>query len=117
MTSREKYNISFLWDMGVTVSNPRNYLSFFLYYFIGFRLVRLHQLVSELCLLSMVLVSRRRGNRDASLHNVYKRADLVYEELKATLEGYEEDLRAALRAQIEDLTTQLAESRLYDIRR
>jgi hypothetical protein len=98
-------------------SNPRNYLSFFLYCFIGYRFVKLHQLVSELSFLSIAPVTRRRGNRYASLHDVYERAELVHEEPEATSEGHKEDLQAALRAQIEDLTQQLAKSRLYDIRR
>jgi hypothetical protein len=99
------------------VSTPRNYLSFFLDCFIGFRFVRLHQLVSEPGFLSMAPVTRKGGNRYASLHDVYERSDSVHEDLEATPEGHEEDLQAALRAQIEDLTCQLDESRLYDIRR
>ena len=64
----------------------------------------------------MALVTRRRGNRYASLHDVYGRADSVHEEPEATHEGHEEDLPVALRAWIEDLTRQLDESHLYDIR-
>ena len=74
-------------------------------------------MVSELSFFSMAPVTRRRGNRDASLHDAYERADSVHEEPEVTSEGHKEDLQVALRAQIEDLTTQLAESCLYDIRR
>jgi hypothetical protein len=99
------------------VSTPRNYLSFFLDCFIGFRFVRLHQLVSKLNFLSMAPVTRKGGNRYASLHDVYERSNSVHEEPEATPKGHKEDLQVALRAQIEDLTRQLDESRLYDIRR
>jgi hypothetical protein len=74
-------------------------------------------LVLELSFLSMALVTRRRGNRDASLHDAYECANSVHEEPEATPERHEEDPQAALRAQIVDLTQQLAESRLYDSRR
>jgi hypothetical protein len=69
-------------------------------------------LVSELSFLSMAPVTRRRGNRDASLHDAYERADSVHEEPEATPERHEEDPQAVLRAQIADLTQQLAESRV-----
>jgi hypothetical protein len=85
--------------------------------FIGFRFVRLHQLVSELGFLSMAPITRKGGNRYASLHDMYEHSDSVHEDPEATPEGHEEDLQAALRARIEDLTRQLDESRLYDIRR
>jgi hypothetical protein len=84
--------------------------------FIGFRFVRLHQLVSEPSFLSMAPITRKGGNRYASLHDVYECSDSFHEELEATPKGHEEDLQAALRARIEDLTHQLDESRLYDIR-
>jgi hypothetical protein len=85
--------------------------------FIGFRFVRLHRLVSEPGFLSIAPVTRKGGNRCASLHDVYEHSDSVHEEPEATSEGHEEDLQAALRARIEDLTRQLDKSRLYDIRR
>ena len=64
----------------------------------------------------MAPVTRRRDNRFASSHDVYERAESTHEELKATQEGHEEDPQVVLRAQIVNLTQQLAESRLFDIR-
>ena len=61
-------------------------------------------MVSELSFLSMALVTRRRGNRYANFHDAYESAESIHEEPEVTLEGHEEDLQAALRAQIEDLT-------------
>jgi hypothetical protein len=74
-------------------------------------------LVSEPSFLSMAPITRKGGNRYASLYDMYERSDSVHEEPEVTPEGHEEDLQAALRARIEDLTHQLDESRLYNIRR
>ena len=64
----------------------------------------------------MAPVTRRRGNLYASSHDVYECAESTHEELEVTQEGHEKDPQAVLRAQIVDLTQQLAESRLFDIR-
>ena len=65
----------------------------------------------------MAPVTRRKGNCYPSSHDAYECAESTHEEPEATQEGHEEDPHAALRAQIADLTQQLAESHLYDIRR
>ena len=63
----------------------------------------------------MAPITRRKGNRYASLYDAYERADSVHVELEVTPEGHKKDLYAAMRAQIEDITNQLAELFLYDI--
>jgi hypothetical protein len=70
-------------------------------------------LVLECKFLSIVSVTRRKGNRFSTLHDVHDRDELVHEDQGMT-KGGNEEVQAAMRAQIEDLTTQFAESHLYD---
>jgi hypothetical protein len=73
-------------------------------------------LVSERKFLSMALVTRRKGNRFPTQHDEDDRKESGHEEQRTT-NGDNEEVQVAMRAQIEDLTDQLAESRLYDRRR
>jgi hypothetical protein len=75
----------------------------------------LHQLVLERKFLSMAPVTKRKGNRFSTLHDVYDRDESVHED-QGTTKGDNEEVQVAMRAQIEDLTAQLAKSRLYDMR-
>ena len=70
-------------------------------------------MVSERKFLSMALVTRRKGNHFSTLHDVYDRDESVHKDQRAT-KGENEEVQIALRIQIEELTAQLAESRLYD---
>jgi hypothetical protein len=73
-------------------------------------------LVSERKFLSMAPITRRKGNRFPTQQDEDDREESGHEEQRTT-NGDNEDVQAAMRAQIEDLTNQLAESRLYDSRR
>jgi hypothetical protein len=73
-------------------------------------------LVSEHKFLSMAPITRRKGNRFSTQHDEDNREELGHEEQRMT-NGDNEEVQAAMRAQIEYLTNQLAESRLYDRRR
>jgi hypothetical protein len=64
----------------------------------------------------MALVTRRKGNRFPTQHDEDDRKESRHEEQRMT-NGDNEEVQVAMRAQIEDLTDQLAESRLYDRRR
>jgi hypothetical protein len=64
----------------------------------------------------MAPVTRRKGNRFPTQHDEDNREESGHEEQRMT-NGDNEEVQAAMRAQIEDLTNQLAESRLYDRRR
>jgi hypothetical protein len=72
-------------------------------------------LVSERKFLSMAPVTRRKGNRFPTQQDEDDCEESGHEEQRTT-NGDNEDVQAAMRAQIEDLTNQLAESRLYDKR-
>ena len=73
-------------------------------------------MVSEHKFLSLALVTRRKGNHFPTLHDENDREESRHEEQRTTNEDNEE-VQVAMRAQIEDLTNQLAESCLYDSRR
>jgi hypothetical protein len=73
-------------------------------------------LVSKRKFLSMAPVTRRKGNRFLTQHDKDDREESGHEEQRTTNRDNEE-VQAAMRAQIEDLTNQLVESRLYDKRR
>jgi hypothetical protein len=73
-------------------------------------------LVSERKFLSMAPITRRKGNRFPTQHDEDNHEELGHEEQRMT-NGDNEEVQATMRAQIEDLTNQLAESRLYDRRR
>ena len=64
----------------------------------------------------MAPVTRRKGNRFPTQHDEDDREESGHEDQRTT-NGDNEEVQAAMRAQIEDLTSQLAESRLYDRRR
>jgi hypothetical protein len=64
----------------------------------------------------MAPVTRRKGNRFPTQHDEDDREDSGHEEQRMT-NGDNEEVQVAMRAQIEDLTNQLVESRLYDRRR
>jgi hypothetical protein len=70
-------------------------------------------LVSERKFLSMAPVTRRKGNHFPTLHDEDDCDESGHEDQGMT-KGDNEEVQAAIRAQIEDLTNQLAESRLYD---
>jgi hypothetical protein len=72
-------------------------------------------LVSESKFLSMAPVTRRKGNRFPTQQDEDDREESGHEGQRTT-SGDNEDVQAAMRAQIEDLTNQLAELRLYDKR-
>jgi hypothetical protein len=76
----------------------------------------LHQLVSERKFLSMAPVTRRKGNCFPTQHDENDHEESGHEEQRTT-NGDNEEVQAAMRAQIKDLTNQLAESHLYDRRR
>jgi hypothetical protein len=61
----------------------------------------------------MALVTRRKSNRFSTLHDVYNHNESVHED-QGTTKGDNKEVQAAIRAQIEDLIFQLAESHLYD---
>jgi hypothetical protein len=61
----------------------------------------------------MAPVTRRRGNHFSTMHDTDNCDELVHEDQLMT-KGDNEEFLAAMRIQIEDLTAQLAESRLYD---
>jgi hypothetical protein len=61
----------------------------------------------------MARVTRRKGNRFPTHHDEYDREESGHQE-QGTTNGDNEEVQAAMRAQIEDLANQLAESRLYD---
>jgi hypothetical protein len=73
-------------------------------------------LVSERKFLSMAVVTRRKGNRFPTQHNEDDCEESGHEDQRTT-NGDNVEVQAAMRVQIEDLTNQLAESRLYDRRR
>jgi hypothetical protein len=97
-------------------SRSEIHLSLFLYCFLASVNLRLHQSVSERKFLSMAPVTRRKGNRFPTQHDEDDREESGHEEQRTT-NGDNEEIQAAMRAQIEDLTNQLAESRLHDRRR
>jgi hypothetical protein len=70
-------------------------------------------LVSEHKFLSIAPVTRRKGNRFPTQHDEDDREESGHEEQRTT-NGDHEEVQAAMRAQIEDLTNQLAELHLYD---
>ena len=63
----------------------------------------------------MALVTRRKGNRFPIQHDEDDREESGHEEQRTT-NGDNEEVQVAMRAQIKDLTNQLAESHLYDRR-
>ena len=64
----------------------------------------------------MAPFTRRKGNRFPTQHDEDDREESGYEDQRTT-NGDHKEVQAAMRAQIEDLNSQLAESRLYDRRR
>jgi hypothetical protein len=64
----------------------------------------------------MAPVTRRKGNRFPTQHDEDEHEESGHEEQRTTIVDNEE-IQAAMRAQIEDLTNQLAESRLHNRRR
>jgi hypothetical protein len=60
-------------------------------------------LVSEPKFLSMALVTRRKGNHFPTLYDEDDRDELVHED-QWTIKGDNEEVHAAMGAQIEDLT-------------
>jgi hypothetical protein len=64
----------------------------------------------------MAPVTRRKGNHFPTQHDEDDREESGHEEQRTT-NGDKEEVQTAMRAQIEDLTNQLAESHLYDRRR
>jgi hypothetical protein len=63
----------------------------------------------------MALVTRRKDNRFPTLHDEDDHDESEHKD-QGTTKGDNEEVHAAMRAQIADLTNQLAESRLYDRR-
>ena len=76
--------------------------------------VRLHQLVSEYLLFSMAPITSGKGNRYASLHDVYDCEELVREEQEVTWLQHVEEKFEAMRDQIEAFTTQLSITRIHN---
>jgi hypothetical protein len=70
-------------------------------------------LVSKRKFLSMAPVTRRKGNHFLTQHDEDDHKESGHEEQRTT-NGDNEEVQVAMRAQIEDLTNQLAKSRLCD---
>ena len=71
-------------------------------------------MVSERKFLSMAPVTKRKGNRFSTLHDVDDCEESVHED-QGTTKGDNEEVQVAMRIQIEELTAQLAKSRVMDL--
>jgi hypothetical protein len=66
--------------------------------------MRLHQLVSECKVLFMAPITRRKGNHFSTLHDVYDCDESVHED-QGKMKGDNQEVQAAIRAQVKDLTS------------